>query len=144
VTYAGSRNLIGVALLVASLVGFLVFVFLEVVFLVVIPVMRMIVSAFAHALLVGFVFRIIRALVLGLYGACTDAQANCYRQSPDTVSQFVFHRSDTARAGPFGISAPMVAFAKVQARAANHIWSSDRLWSGKLNACTSNLRVFFP
>jgi hypothetical protein len=81
----GHGDSIAVALLVASLVGFLVFVFLKVVFLVVVPVMRMIVSAFAHALLVGFVLRIIRALVLGLHGGCADAQTRRYSQSPKTT-----------------------------------------------------------
>src|ERR1700729_2870024 len=86
---------IAVALLVASLVSFLVFVFLEVVFFVVIPVMRLIGSAFAHALLIGFVSGIIRTLLLSLYGACADAQAKRYRQSPDTLSKLVFHASAT-------------------------------------------------
>src|SRR5580704_9937736 len=35
-----------------------------------------------------------------------------------------------ARAGPFGIHTSMVASAKLEGRAANHIWSFDRLWSG--------------
>ncbi len=47
------------ALLVASLVCFLVYVFLEVPLLAVIPVTRMVIPAFAHTLLVCFVFRII-------------------------------------------------------------------------------------
>jgi hypothetical protein len=34
-------------------------------------------------------------LLLSLYGACADAQAKRYRQSPDTLSKLVFHGSDT-------------------------------------------------
>jgi hypothetical protein len=56
--------LITVALLVAGLVCLLVFVFLEVPLLAVIQVSRMIRSTFVHALLVSFVLRIIRTLVL--------------------------------------------------------------------------------
>jgi hypothetical protein len=57
-------TLISVALLVASLVRLLVVVFLEVPFLAVVPVMRMVRLTFVHALLVSFVFRIILVMVL--------------------------------------------------------------------------------
>ena len=87
------------ALLVARLIRFLVFVFFEVPLLAVIPVMRMVVLAFAHTLLVCFVFRIILVLVLGvvlvvllekwsphsLYRASTDTNTDRYRQNPDTM-----------------------------------------------------------
>jgi len=53
-----------VAFLVASLVSFLVFVFFEASLLGVVPVMRMVILAFAHTLLVFFVFRIVLFVVL--------------------------------------------------------------------------------
>jgi len=74
---------IAAALLVTSLVRFLVFVFLEVPLLGVVPVMRLIVVALAHALLVCFVFRIILVVVLekwschSLHCASTDTDAHC-------------------------------------------------------------------
>src|SRR5271154_7156630 len=56
--------LLGVALLVTSLVRFLVFVFLEVPLLGVVQVVRLVILAFAHALLVPRVLRIIRLLLV--------------------------------------------------------------------------------
>jgi len=54
------------SLLVASLVSFLVFVFLEVPLLGVVLVMLTVILPFAHALLVGLVFRIILIVSLVL------------------------------------------------------------------------------
>jgi hypothetical protein len=54
---------IGVALLVASLVRFLVFVFAEMPLLGMVPAMRMVILAFTHTLLIPFVFRIILVFV---------------------------------------------------------------------------------
>lgn len=65
---------ITVALLVTALVRFLVFVFLEVSLLAVIQIMRAVALAFAHALLVPSVFRIVVSFVLSWswkYGAAT-------------------------------------------------------------------------
>ena len=56
-----------VALLVASLVSFLVFVFLKVVLLVVVPLMRLVILAFAQPLLVILVFRIILVLACAIH-----------------------------------------------------------------------------
>jgi hypothetical protein len=54
---------IAVTFLVASLICFLVFVFCEVPLLGVVPVMRFVILAFTHTLLVPFVFRIILVFV---------------------------------------------------------------------------------
>jgi hypothetical protein len=75
--------LITVAILVAGLVRLLVFIFLEVPLLAVVQVSRMISFTFVHALLVSFVLRIIRTVVLekwspgGLRRARRDPNA-CY------------------------------------------------------------------
>jgi hypothetical protein len=80
--------LIAVALLVASLVRPLVFVFFEVPLLAVVQVMRMVRLTFTHTLLVLFVFRIIRARALvplekwsssRLCRAPDDNDTRCYR-----------------------------------------------------------------
>jgi hypothetical protein len=74
-------------LLVASLVSFLVFVFLVIPLLTVIPVSRMVGFAIAHTLLVGFVLRIILIVVLekrscdSLYRR--PARANSHRSRED-------------------------------------------------------------
>jgi hypothetical protein len=84
-----------VALLVASLVRFLVFVFPEVPFPGVIPGMRMVIPAIAHTLLVCFVLRIVLVLApivvvewspRSLRRAPTDTNAHCNHKNPDTVS----------------------------------------------------------
>jgi hypothetical protein len=83
--------LLDVALLVAGLVRFLVFVSLEVPLLGVIQVMRLVILAFAHALLVPFVLRVIRLLrlVLGKWSsyslkrASTDTNTQRYRRDRD-------------------------------------------------------------
>jgi ABC-type siderophore export system fused ATPase/permease subunit len=73
---------ITVTLLIAGLVGLLVFVFLEMAFLAVVQLMRLVTLAFAHTLLVSFVLRIIRALILekwgrhGLYRAGSETDAS--------------------------------------------------------------------
>jgi hypothetical protein len=86
----GGLLLIAAALLVASLVRFLVYVLFEVPILAVVPVMRTVILAFAHTLLVCFVFRIILFVVLekwsrhSLYHASGDTQTHRYRQNSDT------------------------------------------------------------
>ena len=72
-----------VAPLVARLVSFLVFVFLKVPLLVVIPLMRLVIFAFAHPLLVPLVFRIILVLTLGIH---CRRRHSAYRASSDTRS----------------------------------------------------------
>jgi hypothetical protein len=87
----GGLLLIAAALLVASLVRFLVYVLFEVPILAVVPVMRTVILAFAHTLLVCFVFRIILFVVLekwsrhGLHHASGDTQTHHYRQNPDAT-----------------------------------------------------------
>ena len=87
----GGLLLIAAALLVASLVRFLVYVFLEVPILAVVPVMRTVILAFAHTLLVCFVFRIILFVVLekwsrdSLYHASGDTHTHRYRQHSNTT-----------------------------------------------------------
>src|ERR1039457_2950301 len=92
------------ALLVASLVGFVVFVLFEVPLLAVVQVARMVIAAFAHTLLVCFVLRVILFVLLLLFvvlgkwsrhGRCgpyPDTHTYHYRQSPDTVTQIRIHR----------------------------------------------------
>jgi hypothetical protein len=53
-----------VTLLVAGLIRFLVLVFFEVSLLAVVTVMRVVILAFAHPLLVSFVFRIVLVVIL--------------------------------------------------------------------------------
>src|SRR5580698_2620212 len=85
---------VAVALLVTGLVGFLVFIFLEVSFLAVIQIVRMVTLAFVHALLVSFVFRVVRFVVLvleewschGLDRASTDSHPRRYRENPGAES----------------------------------------------------------
>jgi len=60
----GTDYSISAALLVACFVGLLVFVFLEVPFLGVVPVMRMVILALAHALLICLRLRVIRVVIL--------------------------------------------------------------------------------
>lgn len=84
------------ALLVASLVRFLVYVLFEVPLLAVIQIVRAVALAFAYALLVLFVFRVVLFLVLvvvleewschGLDRACTENHPRRYRKNPATVS----------------------------------------------------------
>jgi hypothetical protein len=87
----GGLLLIAAALLVASLVGFLVYVLFEVPILAVVPVMRTVILAFAHPLLVCLVFRIILFVVLeewsrhSLYHASGDTQTHHYRQNPNAT-----------------------------------------------------------
>ena len=66
------------ALLVAGLIRFLVFVFLEVPLLGVVLVMRMVILAFAHTLLVCFVFRIVLIVVLGKWNRYSVYRASTY------------------------------------------------------------------
>jgi hypothetical protein len=88
----GGLLLIAAALLVASLVRFLVYVLFEAPILAVVPVMRTVILAFAHTLLVCLVFRIILFVVLeewsrhGLHHASSDTQTHHYRQNPDATS----------------------------------------------------------
>src|ERR1022692_2978932 len=96
----GPITSIAVALLVAGLVRLLVFVFLEVPLLAVVPVVRMVVFAFAHTLRVCLVLRIILLLFLvlflvvvlekwsahSLYHASTDTNTGRYRQ--DSYAMF--------------------------------------------------------
>jgi hypothetical protein len=82
-----------VTLLVTSLVCFLVFVFFEVPFLGVVLVMRTVIPAFAHPLLVRLVFRIILVVSLLLwyrrrrspYHASGDTGTKRHRQNPDAL-----------------------------------------------------------
>jgi len=74
-------DLITSPLLIASFASLLVFILFEVPLLAVVLVMRLIVLTLAHTLLVGFVLRIIRALVLegrchGLHSGATHTNAN--------------------------------------------------------------------
>src|ERR1017187_8275263 len=94
------------ALLVASLVRFIVFVLFEVPLLAVVEAARMVTAAFAHTLLVCFVLRVILFVLLLLllfavlrkwsrHGRCSpypDTDTHRYRQSPDTVFQIRIHR----------------------------------------------------
>jgi hypothetical protein len=83
-----AEHLIAAALLVASLVGFLIFVLFEVVLLAVVFAIRLVNLAFAYALLVGFVFRIILILERSrdrLHHASTDTKPHDYRRNPDTT-----------------------------------------------------------
>lgn len=79
------------ALLVSGFVRSLIFVFLEMSFLAVVQLMRMVTLAFAHTLLVSFVLRIILAMVLekwgryGLYRASRETDARRNRQNPSIV-----------------------------------------------------------
>jgi hypothetical protein len=83
---------IAVSLLVASLVRFLVLGFFEVPLLAVVQLTRMVGLAFAHTLLVCFVFRVILFVVLekwsshSLYRAATDTNTHRYCDNPDTMS----------------------------------------------------------
>src|ERR1017187_4434512 len=87
----GELLLIAAALLVASLIVLLVYVLFEVPILAVILVMRAVILAFAHPLLVCFVFRIILFVVLkkwsphGLYHASGDTKTHRYRQNSGTT-----------------------------------------------------------
>ena len=72
-----------VAPLVASLVSFLVFVFLKVVLLVVVSLMRLVIFAFAQPLLVVLVFRIILVLTCAIH---CRRRKSAYRASSDTRS----------------------------------------------------------
>ena len=73
-------------LLVAGLIRFLVLVFFEVSLLAVVPVMRVVILAFADPLLVSFVFRIVLVVILvmvlqnwsrdGLCRASTNTQTH--------------------------------------------------------------------
>jgi hypothetical protein len=84
---------ISVALLVAGLVRFLVVIFLEMPFLAVVQVMRMVTLSFAHTLLVSFVLRVIGALALvlkkwgghGLDRASRETDTRRYRENAGTV-----------------------------------------------------------
>jgi hypothetical protein len=60
----GQLTSIAATLLVAGLIRFLVLVFFEVSLLAVIPVTRVVILAFAHPLLVSFVFRIVLVVIL--------------------------------------------------------------------------------
>jgi hypothetical protein len=111
---------ISVALLVTSLVGSLVFVFLEVPFLRVIPVMRMVSLAFTHALLVCFGFGIVLVVIVvlkkwscyGLDRASADTNAHCYGQNSNKASYVRFHVVETARTWPFGHASRMKPIAR--------------------------------
>jgi hypothetical protein len=87
-----------VALLVAGLVRFLVFVFFEVPLLAVIPVVNLVVFAFAHTLLVCFVFRIIRGVVLeersshSLYGGTGETDSYRYCQNSGKMLEICSHK----------------------------------------------------
>ena len=84
-------TLIAMAFLVARLVCFLVFVLFEVSFLAMVQLMRMVTLAFAHALLVSLVFRVILVVILewschGLRRASTDNHARRNRENQSTAS----------------------------------------------------------
>ena len=99
--------LIAVALLVASLIRFLVFVFFEVPLFAVIPVMRLVILAFAHTLLVCFVFRIIWGVVLeersrhSLYGGTGETDSYRYCQNSGKMFEICSHAKSFASAWPF-------------------------------------------
>jgi hypothetical protein len=88
----GCLTSISVALLVAGLVRSLVLVFFEVPFLAVVPLMRAVTLAFTDTLLVSFVLRIIRALILekrgghGLYRSPGETDGSRYRQNSGAMS----------------------------------------------------------
>src|ERR1700733_13199735 len=90
-------RLIRAALLIAGLVGFLVFVFLEVSLLGMIAAMDFVVLAFPYALLIGLVFRVIPGLVLehrrGRGRCCGSAQGQGRgnRQHSAEISKVGFH-----------------------------------------------------
>jgi hypothetical protein len=85
------------ALLVSGFVRSVVFVFLEVSFLAMVQLVRMVTLAFTLTLLVSFVLRIIRALFLekwgryGLYCASSETDTGRYRQNPGTEFSIHFH-----------------------------------------------------
>src|ERR1039457_2947962 len=104
---SGRRLQLAAALLVASLVRFIVFVLFEVPLLAVVEAARMVTAAFAHTLLVCFVLRVILFVLLLLlllfavlgkwsrHGRCSpnaDTHTHHYRQSPDTVFQIRVHK----------------------------------------------------
>src|SRR5580700_2079095 len=87
-------TLAAVTLLIAGLIGFLVFVLFEVSLLAVVKLTRLVILAFAHTLLVCFVFRIILVLKWSRHGlnrGSADTNTHRYRQNADVTFQIHFH-----------------------------------------------------
>ena len=118
------------ALLVASLIRFLVLVFFEVPLLAVIPVMHLVILAFAHTLLVGFVFRIILGVVLvvvleqrsrySLYRGSGETDSYRYCQNSGKMFEICSHmqviRTRMAVRAAAAGAAPKAARASIVAR----------------------------
>ena len=141
----GHGDSIAVALLVASLIRFLIFVFFEVPLLAVVPVMHLVVLAFTHTLLVGFVFRIIRGVVplvlekwsrYSLYRGSGDTNTHRHCQNSGITLQIYSHmkviRTPMAVRAAAAGAAPKAARASIVARFVQKAHRRDQRWHQKI------------